>query len=114
MLAEEDFRCQHCGGLYPIDRSQKPPHVCPHCGNAAHFLFAMETTLGELVAAVRASGQPCEIRLEPIQDGLVLFTTATGTMGTRRYALDRENLAHPVEEPDPEADSWLSVGTPSS
>ena len=72
----------------------------------------METTLGELVAAVRASGQPCEIRLGPMQDGIVLFTTSTGKMGTRRYALDREDLAHPVEEPDPEADSWLEVGTP--
>ena len=114
MPAEEDFRCQLCGDLYPIDRGQKPPHVCPHCGNRAHFLFAMETTLGELVAAVRASGQPCEIRLGPMQDGFVLFTYSTAKMGTRRAALDHENLAYAVEEPDPEAASWLSGGAPKS
>ena len=51
--------------------------------------------------AVRASGQPCEIRLGPMQDGFVLFTYSTAKMGTRRAALDHENLAYAVEEPDP-------------
>jgi len=38
-----------------------------------------------------------------MRDDTNVETKATGTMGTRRTALDRENLAHPVEEP---------VGTP--
>ena len=56
-------------------------------------------TPGAASAACRARAA----RRRAMRDDTNVETKATGTMGTRRAALDRENLAHPVEEP---------VGTP--